>query len=281
MDIAAVAMLINDRKTGEDVVRRAATMLRALYDNHATIEPEGIACPFRWGALATEGMATFSRLLHYSCAALAARDAAKHATADIARARQRAGQALRHYRSAQPWLHDEGLRPAEATEKFGATLVTLVDALTVSAVVAVPRKVALLQLLAEQTTLKSVAKVARSQLALVLLDHWTTARTDPRHGAPPAPADSDDTDVDKHAASVAAAILNSQLVAPHDVTDAQKRFIAVNVAAYGQEAVDIGEVTKILVAPPSLRAEFSVTSTMPALSTTIELPTLPCPFPQE
>lgn len=267
-----LGVLANERYSAEDAVQRAATMLRVLKDHSYAVADTAPMCPLRWGTLATNGVATFERLLHLTLAAYKARAAATAATTNLTRARQLAGQAYRHLRTAGSWHHSDSVKPAEAQDKFYQTILILLDGLTVVALQKdVQRKVSLLQVLANQDIIKQVAKVARSELLPLLFTYWIDHRMDPRLGAQN--VYDDECAQDKTAASNAACLLSA--ISPNSVTESQKRFIAVNIAAYGQEMCTVDSLLSALTPTAALRASASIVNQMPQLQETLPLPELP------
>ena len=104
-----LSVLLQTRKGPQDAVRRAATMVHALRDKSLTVHDEGVTLPLRWGVLACNGLATFTRLLHVSMATLKTREVAELLRGDdLHAARQAAGQPFEGHWGPACWIRGAG-----------------------------------------------------------------------------------------------------------------------------------------------------------------------------
>lgn len=276
----AQAVWLSGSKPPLDTVTRAATLVGAC--SSGKVQLVGPPVPLRWGKLAMDGLLPFKRCLHATMAVLSLKEAAELATSDVVAARGAAGRAYRHINSALPWRHDASHCPYGLSKGFQHVVQLCVDCLTVTALrppsdlASATRRISLLQIIVKSpasTEMATTLSLAKTMLATEILSAWVQYKTDPRHGAPPAPS------IEGYAATVASIIM--PLVDPDAIDTETKRFVAIENGAYGlvsaarEYAVGHGGALAPLLPPSSLGQVYSLTETMTQLKDPIELPTVP------
>ena len=240
-------------------------------------------CPFRWGRLATNGIKPYTRMLHATMAGLLLKEAGGVLPGDVTSSRRAAGQAWRHVRTAGEWRHDSDMMPLLLKPDAMAKIQYVIDALTFVAVKQVDnvesarRQVSLLHLLIKSPASQAFPTclaLAKQCLSTSLIQHWIRFKCDVRYNADARTYD------DHYVCNVCTIVMP---LASDELTSDETRYIQNNFAAYGYHAQARQEATRgegilaPLVSPAKLASVYSITNTMDALQSPIDLPTVPLP----